>query len=56
MEQATVTKYTEPDREWIACRIAGLKQWRKETSRRLWLQEELDADTENMPDSLVIVR
>lgn len=51
MEQAIVTKYTEADREWIACRIAGLKKWRKETSRRLWLQEGVDED---MPDSLVM--
>lgn len=54
IEQATVIKYTEADLEWIACRIAGLNQWRKETSRRLWLQEGLDADAENIPDSLIM--
>lgn len=41
----------EADREWIAYRIAGLKKWRKETSRRLWLQEGV---YKYMPDSLVM--
>lgn len=40
IEQAIVTKYTEADREWMACRIAALEKWRKETSRRLWLLQE----------------
>lgn len=34
IEQAIVTKYTEADREWMACRIVALEKWRKETSRR----------------------
>lgn len=54
MEQTTVVKYTDAELEWIACRIACLKQWRKETPRRFWLQQELDADAEDMPDNLIM--
>lgn len=32
----TTKKATEADREWMACRTLALKQWRTETSTRLW--------------------
>lgn len=32
----TTKKATEADREWRACRTLALKQWRTETSTRLW--------------------
>lgn len=54
MEQATVIKYADAELEWIACRIAGLKQWRNEKSIRFWLQEGLGAEAKNMPDNLIL--
>lgn len=47
----TTAKVTEVDREWVACRTLALKQWRTETSDRLW--RELGV-TEAMPESLIM--
>lgn len=44
-------KYTENDREWIACRSSALKAWRKETSDRLWSAAGV---TRSMSDSLLM--
>ena len=44
-------KYTENDREWIACRSSALKAWRKETSNRLWIAAGV---TRSMSDSLLM--
>lgn len=47
-------KYTETDREWIACRSSALKVWRKETSDRLWSAAGVTrsmSDTLLMPDA-----
>lgn len=38
-------------REWIACRIATLKEWRKAKSKALWLKDGME---EQMPDTLLM--
>lgn len=45
------TKYTEADQEWIAYRTAALKNWRKETSERMWKEEGVNKP---MPHSLIM--
>lgn len=47
----STSKYTENDREWIACRNSALKAWRKETSDRLWSVADV---TRSMSDSLLM--
>lgn len=44
-------KYTENDREWIACRRSALKAWRNETFHRLW---SVASVTRSMFDNLLI--
>lgn len=47
----TVTvKYSEANREWMACRSASLTKWRKPKSEALWSQDGLD----DMPESLLM--
>lgn len=50
-------KYTESDREWIACRSSALKIWRKETSDRLWSEagaKRTMSDSLLMPDTCLV--
>lgn len=47
----TPTKYTENDREWIACRTAALKKWRQNTS--IWLWNSMGV-IEQMPDNALM--
>lgn len=49
--QTPSIKYTETMREWIACRIATLKEWRKAKSKALWLKDGVE---EPMPDTLLM--
>ena len=46
-----IAKATEADREWMACRTLALKQWRTETSIRLWNAAGVK---KAMPESLVM--
>lgn len=43
-------KYSEAEREWIACRFAALTEWRKEKSEAVWSKDGLDG----MPESLLM--
>lgn len=38
----SLTKYLEIHQEWIAYQTAALKNWKKETSKRLWKEERVD--------------
>lgn len=51
--QSKVIKHTESDREWMACRTAALKKWRKATADRVWLEQGVDSD-EELPDTLIM--
>lgn len=47
----TTTNTTKVDREWMACRTLALKQWRTETSTRLWNAAGI---RKAMPESLIL--
>lgn len=44
-------KYSEAERELIACRFAALTEWRKEKSEAVWSKDGLDG----MPESLLML-
>lgn len=43
-------KYSEVEREWIACRFAALIEWQKEKSEAVWSKNSFDG----MPESLLM--
>lgn len=45
------TKFSEIDREWIACRTLELRKWRKETATKVWHAKGV---VEEMPDNLIM--
>lgn len=48
---SSLTKFSEIDREWIACRTLELKKWRKETATKVWHAKGV---VEEMPDNLIM--
>lgn len=47
--QTSSIKYTKSMKEWITCRIAALKEWKKAKSKALWLEDGIE---DPMPDTV----